>query len=308
MAISAYHLQNSIKNDLGRGTNPRSFFVVTIHPKMYNIYKKVWLFCLFAIYIYWCIIKTDKTKEGYAMRLKNIDVEVTGIYSYTAKSFGYGYETKYIYTMRGADDTVYAWKNTTALLGFDEVTNSENEYYSINAKGEKLKWNQIHKGDVITISATVKGEDEYNGQKQTLVNRVKVHGRTFKAKTPEEIEAEKMEKKEREKREQMDSIKEGDIVQKMPYRQYKEHYNDCETVIDSYECDHGKSTIKVIIRKGRLKNSGVRGEHFNEYQFFFEYEGQEISESFRAVSEENALKQLSRQFKKATNIKAGNIW
>ena len=242
------------------------------------------------------------------MRLKNIEVEVTGVYSYKAKAFGYGYETKYIYTMKGTDDTVYAWKNTTSLLGYEEVTDSDNEYYSINAKGEKVKWNPIHKGDVITISATVKGDDEYNGQKQTLVNRVKVHGRTFKAKTPEEIEAEKMEKKEREKREQLDSIKEGDIVQKMPYRQYKEHYNDCETVIDSYECINGLSTIKVIIRKGRLKNSGVRGEHFNEYQFYFDYEGEEHMESFRAVSEENALKQLSRQFKTATNIKAGNIW
>lgn len=242
------------------------------------------------------------------MRLKNIEVEVTGVYSYTAKAFAYGYETKYIYTMKGTDGTIYAWKNTTALFGYDEITDSDDGYYSINAKGEKVKWNPIHKGDVIIISATVKGEDEYNGQKQTLVNRVKVHGRTFKAKTPEEIEAEKKEKKEREKREQMDSIKEGDIIQKMSYRQFKEHYNDCETVIDSYECKNGLSTIKVIIRKGRLKKSGVRGEHFNEYQFFFEYEGQEISKSFRAVSEENALKQLAKQFKTATNIKAGYIW
>lgn len=242
------------------------------------------------------------------MRLKNIEVTVKGIFSYEAPAYGYGYETRYIYNMQGTDGTTYVWKNTTSLLGYEEVTDSEDEYYSINAKGEKIKWNRVNKGDVIAISATVKGEDEYKGEKQTIVNRVKVHGRTFKAKTPEEIEAEKKAKREQEKQEQLDSIKENDIVQRMPYKQYKEHYSDCETIIDSYECRNGRSTIVVIIREGRLKASGVRGKHFMGFQFFFELNGEETSWTFRAVSEENALKQLAKAFKNATNIRAGEIF
>lgn len=242
------------------------------------------------------------------MRLKNIEVTVKGIYSYEAPAYAYGYETKYIYTMQGADGTIYVWKNTTSLLGYEEVTDSENEYYSINAKGEKVRWNRINRGDVITISATVKGEDEYKGEKQTIVNRVKVHGRTFKAKTPEEIEAERKEKREQEKQEQLDSIGKNDLVWKMPYRQYKKHYSDCETVIDSYESNNGNKTIKVIIREGRLKKSGVRGKSFFGFEFIFENNGQKASDIFRAVCEENALKQLHKAYPDAVNIKAGQVY
>ena len=84
----------------------------------------------------------------------------------------------------------------------------------------------------------------------------------------------------------------------MPYRQYKEHYSDCETVIvsfdrheDSHGICHGDPTIKVIIRAGRLKNSGVRGKHF--YWFKFE-DGNGRVLCYRAVCEENARKQMTK--------------
>ena len=54
-------------------------------------------------------------------------------------------------------------------------------------------------------------------------------------------------------------------VQRMKYKNYKEHYADCETVPSSY--DKGTKSIEVIIPDGRMKNSGVRGHHFRGYQF-----------------------------------------
>ena len=87
----------------------------------------------------------------------------------------------------------------------------------------------------------------------------------------------------------------------MPYKQYKEHYSDCETVIDSFETHRDRpATIKVIIREGRLKASGVRGQHF--YWFVFEItEGDEKFESsYYAVSEKNAEKRCIKEFPEAT--------
>lgn len=76
----------------------------------------------------------------------------------------------------------------------------------------------------------------------------------------------------------------------MLYRQYKQHYSDCETVADSY--NKSLKTIAVLIPDGRVKPSGVRGRRFSGYQLWFlDENGEKKFCSYRAVSAENATKQ-----------------
>lgn len=77
---------------------------------------------------------------------------------------------------------------------------------------------------------------------------------------------------------------------RMLYSQYKQHYPDCQTVRGSY--DEGKKTIEVIIPEGRMKNSGVRGQHFHGYEIYcIDDKGRKVFVTYRAVSDDNALKQ-----------------
>lgn len=239
------------------------------------------------------------------MRLKNIEVTVQGICSYEAASYtGWSTETKYIYTMQGSDGTVYAWKHTTSILGYEEEVEG-GEYHYINKDGKKVIFHRINKDAVIVISATVKGEDEYNGQPQTIVNRVKLHKVIANGKSFEEIQAEKeaeekrkKEEKERKIQEQLDSLTDGDFIwKKMPYKQFKEHYNDCETVIDSFDRQNGKCYIDVIVRDGRLKNSGSRGRRYR-YFWLRNNNGQKVA--YKAISLENAIRRAQKEYPNTT--------
>lgn len=219
-----------------------------------------------------------------ADRIKK-EVTVKGIYSYTRPAYGYGTERVYIYKME-SEGIIYVWKTTTFWCVKTIKTNRKGMEYT--------DYDKVEKGDVLIITASIKGEDEYNGEKQTLVQRVKLVERTFRAERWEEIQARLEEEKEVKKQAQLESIGDNDVVWNMPYRQYKEHYADCETIIDSYECDRrGHKTIKVIIREGRLKASGVRGEHFSGYELENELGGRTV---YRAVSEENAIKRANKDF------------
>lgn len=235
----------------------------------------------------------------------NAVVTMKNIYSYEAPAYGYGYETRYIYTMESEDGTCYVWK-TTAYMA--EKFLDENGW-DIDSTGRKWNYSPINKGDVIRITASIKGQSEYKGQPQTELTRVKLVERTFKAKTWEEIQAEREAEKQAKKEEQLASIQGGDMLWEMPYKQYKEHYSDCETLEGSFKrTEAGVATIGVIIREGRLKASGVRGKHYSGYEFYFNENGKRVRCTFRAVSEENALKQLHKEFKDATEIKAGKIY
>ena len=92
---------------------------------------------------------------------------------------------------------------------------------------------------------------------------------------------------------QLESMKEGDKVYRMPYRQYKQHYADCEKVIGSYEpasyYQYG-ATIEVIIPEGRIKPSGVRGQSFDYFRFVCDDE----CITLRAIDEEHARKRLPK--------------
>lgn len=203
-------------------------------------------------------------------------VKLVGIHKYTT-NFSYYGETNYIYSMEDTEGNIFVWK-TTSLL-------------DVTAKnGEDLDF--IRKGDTMCIRGTVKEHNEYNGTQQTVLTRCKY--RLIEHCT-DRIEAKVAE--------QMASLEKEDFIWDMPYRQYKEHYADCETVAGSYNKEEG--TIKVIIRKGRLVNSGVRGKHFAGYQFS-NAEGKWVT--YRAVSEENARKQMLKDFPENTDWKCTKIY
>lgn len=182
---------------------------------------------------------------------------------YTDYKFNYYGTTHYIYIMKDANGNVLVWKTSTTLV-FDD--------------GENMDC--IRKGDTMTIRGTVKEHSEYKGVKQTVLTRCKF-----------ELVAHKPDDTAIKSEKQLQSIKDGDFVWEMPYRQFKEHYSDCETVCGSFDQDN--RTIKVIIRDGRLKNNGVRGKHFSGYKFMSN-DGKYVC--YRAVSEETARKQLAKQF------------
>lgn len=240
-------------------------------------------------------------------------VTMKGIYEYSAPSYaGYGYDTHYIYKMVAEDGTVYVWKTTTFLVVEVPHTGKERHNYT-DKKGNPIDYVKVNKGDILKIKATIKGESEYNGEKQTEVNRVKVVSREFASETYEEM----MERKEREKaarvKAQYDSLKEGDFIWQMPYRQYKEHYSDCETIEGSFnqpDCNRHRSvaTIKVIIREGRLKASGVRGQHYSGYEIKYRDGGQNCIITYRAISEDTALKRFEKDFPDAEFIGFGKIY
>ena len=171
----------------------------------------------------------------------------------------------------------------------------------------------LHKGrKVICILANTANNDirvwksEINDahllKEETVLESMEHYERLFAAETWEQIQERREAERQAKAQEQINSLKGEDLVWTMPYKQYKEHYSDCETVVGSYD-NHEKEnmhsrryyppTITVIIREGRLKNSGVRGEHYSGYRMENE-RGEWIT--YRAVKEENALKRVSKDF------------
>ena len=239
-----------------------------------------------------------------AQRIKT-EVTMKNIYSFEAPAYGFGYETRHIYTMVGQDETVYVWKTSSSMYAEIPYTGKKGMHNFEDRKGNPVDHLPIRKGDKVVITATVKGQGEYKGQPQTELARVKVLEQTYNA------TADWKQYRDSKKEEQLNSIKDNDFIWEMPYRQFKEHYSDCETVIDSYNDHNGMfpASIKVIIREGRLKNSGVRGQHFSGYEFFFiDTDGKKSKVCYRAVSEENAMKRLYKDFPDAKDVTPGKIY
>ena len=211
------------------------------------------------------------------------EVTLVGIYKYTDYAFSFYGTDHYIYTMKDAESNVYVWKTTSFM----------------SVETDEDCWYPIKKNDKIQITGTIKDHSEYKDEPQTVLQRVKVK-LIERALTYEEIKAMKQQ-------EQLATLQEGDFVWTMPYKQYKEHYADCETIYGSFN-DHEEEnsrrrrnfipkTIDVIIRSGRLKNSGTRGEHYSGYEMTNEL-GQKIT--YRAVKEENALQRVKKDFPEHT--------
>lgn len=214
---------------------------------------------------------------------------------YTNYKFSYYGTTHFIHTFEDEAGNIIVWKSTNTVFYLND--GKENP-------ARKGDTEVITRGSVVELTGTVKDHSTYKDTEQTVVTRCKFK-LIERAKTAAEIQQEKIEA-------QNASIGANDFIWEMPYRQYKEHYSDCETVIGSYDDHtdsrgnrHGDPTIKVIIREGRLKKSGVRGEHFYGFEFT-DAEGKTIC--VRAVSEENALKQLKKKFPSVTNWECSCIY
>lgn len=143
----------------------------------------------------------------------------------------------------------------------------------------------IPEGSFVEIKCTVKDHTEYNNEQQTSIIRC-----AFKLIKKAKTEQEKIEEK---RKAQIADLKSGDQIVTMTYKNYKEHYSDCETVVGSFTEKYGKAEISVIVRSGRMVPSGVRGKHF--YGFLLQNKITGMKSCFRAVCEENAFKQAKRQ-------------
>lgn len=196
---------------------------------------------------------------------------------YMDYKFSYCGTTHFIHIFEDAEGNTIVWKSTNMVEYIDH---------------DEFKF--IPEGSKVELTGSVKEHSVYKDAEQTVVTRCKFK-MIERAKTEYEIQQEKAAT-------QMASIGENDLVWEMPYRQYKGHYSDCETVIGSFDRHedsrgnaHGDPTIKVIIREGRLKASGVRGQHFYGFSFA-PSEDCTSGVTYRAVCEENARKQLLKDF------------
>ena len=223
---------------------------------------------------------------------------LSGEYSFERPSFGYGMETVHIYKISAEDGTVYVWKTTSAMAMEIPYQGKIGCHNFEDRKGNPIDYLLPRKGDTVTITASIKGESEYKGEMQTEIQRVKVTEIIWK----EEVKV--------ESKEQDLTLADGDEIRRMPYKQYKEHYSDCETVKGSFFRDEhtGDSFIKVIIRNGRMKASGVRGEHFSGYEIEWFENGEKCVCSFRAVNEDNALKQARKAFPNGTDFNCRKVY
>lgn len=206
---------------------------------------------------------------------KRIVVTATLVGKYEFSTFfGYREQEHTIYTFQDAEGNVYVWK-TTSVMGIESVDEKGNWHFD-----------GVHIRDKFTCKATVKEHSEYKGTPQTVLTRVKV--------TSIEHTQTKEEFIEKKSKEQLESLCDGDILWNMPYRQYKDHYADCETLAGSYaKPEYEPATITVIIREGRLVPSGVRGGHYSVYEFK-NAKSQKVC--YKAISEETAYRRVEKEY------------
>lgn len=208
-------------------------------------------------------------------------------FEYTDYKFSYYGTVHFIHTFTDADGNIIVWKSTNCVEWVKDG------YYEF-----------IPEGSVVELTGTVKDHSDYKGIEQTVFTRCRFK-LLEKVKSKEDIMAEKA-------AEQLASLSGKDFIWTMPYKQYKEHYADCETVSGSYDnhedsrgIRHSAATIDVIIREGRLKASGVRGKHFYGFEFTAEDEKRVC---YRAVSEENARKQMAKMFPNSEGWKCTKVY
>lgn len=201
---------------------------------------------------------------------KKIQAEVTykrSITVYNRFCSPYNYSDSYLHIFEDVEGNELVWKTNSPMSIDTEIGKNSWAYKSIPVESK------------LSISGTVKAHKQYKETDQTVLTRCK-----FSIINMAMTEEEEMERKMKE---QEESMKEGDFIWKMPYKQYKEHYSDCDTVIGSYDKD--EKTIKVIIREGRIKNNGVRGQIF--FNITFKLSNGRIR-CYKAVSERTARNRL----------------
>lgn len=206
-------------------------------------------------------------------------VEISAIYEKTF-NFMSCYGEQHVHKFTDANGNVLVWKSQNLV-----ETSGEN-------------WELIPEGSKVMVKATIKEHKEYKGEEQTSIIRCKFDI-IEKAATKKEKQAEKG-------KEQIASLQEGDQILTLPYRTYKEHYADCETVAGSFTAEYGRAQIDVIVRAGRLVASGVRGQRFSTYVFINNATKKKVC--FYAVCEENALKQAKKEGYNTNDLKCIQIF
>lgn len=96
-------------------------------------------------------------------------------------------------------------------------------------------------GSIITLTGKIKGESEYKGNPQTLVTRCHMNQVLFEGYTEEEY-------KEIKKQRQLESLADDCEIVTVSYKEYKEKYSNCETVINSFVRTSNGCTIDIIRR------------------------------------------------------------
>lgn len=200
-----------------------------------------------------------------------IKVQITLAGKFT---FSTPFGTSVLYKMQDENGEILVWKTSASGLCME-----------VQDEDGRVVPDYVQKGDTAEIKATVKAFSEYKGEKQVELTRVKVLSITHMHATEKAIAA--------KKQAQAATIGEGDQVITMTYKRYKEHYADCETVAGSFEqAPFVQPTIKVIVRAGRMKASGTRGEHFAGY-VLVNAEGKRIV--YKAICEENAIRRAEKE-------------
>lgn len=202
---------------------------------------------------------------------------------------------------KGSYTSYYGFvENEILVFTFEDVNIKKLYVWKTSGSGFNANYNSI-----LRIKGTIKCETEYKGIKQIEIQRVKLLEVVERAKTKQELAEEKEKEQEEKEKEQLASLKDGDTILTMTYKNFKEHYSDCETLANSFFRNSKKqASIKVIVRNGRLKNSGVRNKHFYGYRLL--NKKTKTTSCFRAVCAENAYKQAVKAFPE-TNIEQWEV-
>ena len=153
----------------------------------------------------------------------------------------YGTEPKYygdsgirhIYKFLDHEDNIFTWF-TSKVIGIDFIDDKGNE-----------GWKFINEGDIISISAVIKEIGTYKGEDQVILTRCKILAIVKEAMfTEEKITLLK-------RTIQLAKYDKNSIyyeIKTVPYKEYKNNYSNCETVIDSFvRTDHG-CFIDIIVQ------------------------------------------------------------
>lgn len=220
-----------------------------------------------------------------------ITCTLVGEYQYQ-RQFGWQTQWVSIYKMKDSEGRIFVWK-TTSALGIDRQDKNGCWYFE-----------GANKRDTVRIKATIKGFGEYKGEEQIELQRVKVQ-QIDHAPSEEQI-------REDIRKRQLESMQDGDILLRMRYSARQEHYADCEVLKGSF--DEMDGTIQVIVRKGRLKASGVRGKHFLRYCFVPAADAgksfNELSDYaiYSAVDKEHAFAHLLKDHPECTDWELWTIY
>jgi len=93
---------------------------------------------------------------------RRIELELTHTGNYSWDSM---YGTQTLYFFEDSDGNAFVWKTTSGL----------SREVPIEEGSSICSYKSVEKGEIVKIRATIKGHDEYKGQKQTTLTRVKLN-------------------------------------------------------------------------------------------------------------------------------------